>query len=51
MWATACIYMSVVAWIYAIGTIFRLVQNPHFVLAIAQARFARAVATRHGSHP
>ena len=44
MWATVCIYMSVIAWIYAIGTIFSKIQNPHFVLAIAQARFARAVA-------
>ncbi|MEZ5551399.1 MAG: NAD-binding protein [Pseudomonadales bacterium] len=44
LWATVCIYMSVVAWIYAIGSIIRLVQNPHFVLALAQARFARAVA-------
>jgi len=44
MWATVCLYMSVVAWIYAIGSIIRLVQNPHFTLARAQARFARSVA-------
>lgn len=44
LWATICLYMSVVAWIYAIGSIIRLVQNPHFVLAVAQARFTRAVA-------
>ncbi len=44
MWATVCLYMSVVAWIYGIGTIFRLVQNPHFTLAVAQARFARSVS-------
>ncbi len=44
LWATICIYMSVIAWIYAIGTIISKVQNPHFVLAIAQARFARAAA-------
>ena len=43
MWATVCLYMSVVAWVYAIGSIIRLVQNPHFTLAIAQSRFARAV--------
>lgn len=43
LWATVCLYMSVIAWIYAIGTIIRLVQNPHFTLAIAQARFARSV--------
>ena len=44
MWATVCLYMSVVAWIYAIGSIIRLVQNPHFTLALAQSRFARNVA-------
>jgi Trk K+ transport system NAD-binding subunit len=44
MWATVCLYMSVIAWVYAIGTIIRLVQNPHFTLALAQSRFARAVA-------
>ncbi len=43
MWATVCLYLSVIAWVYAIGTIIRLVQNPHFTLAVAQARFARAV--------
>jgi len=44
MWATICLYMSVVAWVYAIGSIIRLVQNPHFILALDQRRFARAVA-------
>jgi Trk K+ transport system NAD-binding subunit len=44
MWATVCLYMSVVAWIYGIGTIIRLIQNPHFTLAIDQTRFARSVA-------
>jgi Trk K+ transport system NAD-binding subunit len=43
MWATVCLYLSVIAWIYGIGTIIRLVQNPHFTLALDQSRFARAV--------
>jgi voltage-gated potassium channel len=43
MWATVCLYMSVVSWIYAIGSIIRVVQNPHFTLAVAQARFTAAV--------
>lgn len=43
MWATVCLYMSVVSWIYAIGSIIRVVQNPHFTLAVAQARFTSAV--------
>lgn len=44
MWATVCLYMSVIAWVYAIGTIIRKIQNPHFILAVSQAQFARAVA-------
>lgn len=43
LWAIVCLYMSVIAWIYGIGTIIRLVQNPHFTLALGQARFARSV--------
>jgi Trk K+ transport system NAD-binding subunit len=43
LWAIVCLYMSVIAWIYGIGSIIKLVQNPHFTLAIAQARFARTV--------
>lgn len=44
LWATICLYLSVIAWVYAIGSIIRLVQNPHFILALDQSRFARAVA-------
>ena len=44
LWATVCLYMSVIAWIYAIGSIIRLIQNPHFTLAVAQSRFSKAVA-------
>jgi Trk K+ transport system NAD-binding subunit len=43
LWAILCIYMGVVAWLYAIGSIFRLVQNPHFLLALNEHRFARTV--------
>ena len=43
LWAIVCIYMGVVAWLYAIGSIFRLVQNPHFLLALNEHRFARSV--------
>jgi Trk K+ transport system NAD-binding subunit len=43
MWAIVCLYISVIAWFYAIASIIRLVQNPHFVQAVAQRRFARAV--------
>ena len=43
LWAILCVYMGVVAWLYAIGSIFRLVQNPHFLLALNEHRFARRV--------
>jgi len=43
LWAILCVYMGVVAWLYAIGSIFRLVQNPHFLLALNEHRFARQV--------
>ncbi len=49
LWAILCIYMGVVAWLYAIGSIFRLVQNPHFLMALNEHRFARAV--RRIRHP
>jgi Trk K+ transport system NAD-binding subunit len=43
LWAVVCLYMGVIAWIYAIGSIIRLAQNPHFVQAVAERRFARSV--------
>lgn len=43
MWAVVCLYMSVIAWIYAIGSIISLVQNPHFRQAMSQKRFALQV--------
>jgi Trk K+ transport system NAD-binding subunit len=43
LWAIVCLYMGVIAWLYAIGSIFRLVQNPHFVQALAERKFARSV--------
>ena len=49
LWAILCVYMGVVAWLYAIGSIFRLVQNPHFLLALNEHHFARQV--RRIRHP
>ncbi|MCP4407730.1 MAG: potassium transporter [Gammaproteobacteria bacterium] len=43
MWAIVCLYMSVIGWIYAIGSIISLVQNPHFKQALFQKRFALTV--------
>ncbi len=43
MWAIACLLLSVVTWIYAIGAIARLVTNPFFTQSLAQRRFSRSV--------
>ncbi len=43
LWAIVCLYTSVVAWFYAIGSIIRLVQNPHFLQAVARRRFRNSV--------
>ena len=43
LWAIFCLYMGVIAWLYAIGSIIRLVQNPHFTQAVNEYRFARIV--------
>jgi Trk K+ transport system NAD-binding subunit len=43
LWATVCLYMGVVAWLYAIGSIIRLAVHPELLRAIAERRFARNV--------
>ncbi len=43
LWTIVCLYMGVVAWLYAIGSIIKLAQNPFFVNAVAERRFARSV--------
>ncbi len=47
LWAILCVYMGVVAWLYAISSIFRLMQNPHFLLALNEHQFARKVRRIH----
>jgi len=49
LWAILCLYMGVIAWLYAIGSTIRLLQNPHFLQAVNEHRFARTV--RHISEP
>lgn len=44
MWTTMSIYLTVLGWLYAIGTILALLQDPAFRRAIAEQRFGRAVA-------
>ncbi len=49
MWVLLTIYMTVVAWFYAIGSILSLVQDPVFQQARKQARFKKEVARLHES--
>lgn len=43
LWVTLCIFLTVIAWLYAIGRIISLIQEPSFRSAIAEAGFVRAV--------
>ncbi len=43
LWAILCLYGGVIAWLYAIGSIIRVMQNPHFLQALSEQRFVRAV--------
>lgn len=49
-WAIACLYVSVITWLYAIGSIFKLLQNPFFVRALAEWKFLREVQRIPGSY-
>ncbi len=43
LWASVCLFMTVIAWLYAIGSIIRLLQNVYFQRALAEDRFSSAV--------
>lgn len=43
MWSIFSLYSGVLAWLYAVGSIIRLLQNPHFRYALAERRFAKFV--------
>lgn len=43
LWTIFCLYMGVVSWLYAIGSTLKLVQNPHFLLALNEQQFAKSV--------
>jgi len=32
LWTIFCLYMGVISWLYAISSIVRLMQNPHFLM-------------------
>lgn len=43
MWMTVSIYLSVIGWAYALGSIFALVRYPAFRQALARSRFESGV--------
>lgn len=43
LWVAACIWFTVIAWLYAIGRILSLVQDPAFTRATTEARFIASV--------
>jgi len=47
MWVTFAIFLSVIGWAYAIGTLLSLLQNRGFRRAVALQRFVRAVRRLH----
>jgi len=47
MWVTLSLYMTVIAWIYAIGALLSLVQDKALRNTIVESRFARAVGNIH----
>lgn len=46
-WAIICLYISVITWFYAIGTIIRLFQNPFLLRAFSEWQFSRGVQRIH----
>ncbi|MCP5419081.1 MAG: potassium channel protein [Gammaproteobacteria bacterium] len=43
LWTTVAMYLTVIGWLYAIGTILTLLQDPAFKRAVTEQRFARGV--------
>ncbi|MFW5452432.1 potassium channel family protein [Thioalkalivibrio sulfidiphilus] len=43
MWTVFAVYLSVVAWLYAIGKLLALLQDPAFKLAVSQHGFDRSI--------
>lgn len=49
LWTMVGIYLTVIAWLYAIGSILALIQDPAFKRGLTEQRFTHSVA--HISHP
>lgn len=48
LWVTVCIYLTVIGWLYAVGTILNLLQDPAFRRALAESHFAGRVRALAG---
>lgn len=46
MWVIFSLYGTVIVWIYAIGTLLQLIQNPAFQQAVTEKRFAKNIRSR-----
>lgn len=49
MWTVVSVYLTVISWLYAIGKILSLIQDPAFKQAVVEQSFARGV--RHIAEP
>jgi len=47
LWAVFSIYILVIAWLFAIGKILTLIQDPHFKAAVTMTRFRKNVLSLH----
>jgi len=47
LWAVFSMYILVIAWLYAIGKILTLIQDPHFKAAVTSSRFRKNVKSLH----
>jgi len=43
IWTTVAMYLTVISWLYAIGSLFSLIQDQAFRRVVAYTKFARAV--------
>ncbi len=50
VWAVFCLYVSVITWLYAVGKIIFLIQNPHLQSALEEERFIRDVKRKVGDY-
>lgn len=47
VWATICVYISVISWFYAIGTILAVIQDHPFRHAVIESSFRRSIKRIH----